>query len=165
MTGRDTTPGIAKTLAEVVVVVAQEVDPGIASSETALVAVAAVLEVAAADVARSATNATKWDTLHVIARRIWTGATAVTVSFYSFIASPSFHAVWQTHVYDRVYKSTPMQPIYRIEPCSKRRKVRWRSVLHCFTFSEIGIIVRSILAASPCSRVKYGSGRQPGRGT
>lgn len=76
MTGRDTTPGIAKTLAEVVVVVAQEEDPGIASSETA---VAAVLEVAAAaDVARSATNATKWDTLHVIARRIWTGATAVT---------------------------------------------------------------------------------------
>lgn len=68
MTGRDTTPAIAKTLAEVVA--AQE-DPGTASSEAV---------VAAADVARSATNATKWDTLHVIARRIWTGATAVTVA-------------------------------------------------------------------------------------
>lgn len=72
-------PAIAKTLAEVVV--AQE-DPGIVSSVAVVVVVAA-----AADVARSATNATKWDTLHVIARRIWTGATAVTVSFHSFIAT------------------------------------------------------------------------------
>lgn len=62
-------PAIAKTLAEVV---ADQEDPGIASS-AAVVVVAAV-----ADVARSAINATKWDILHVIARRIWTGATAVT---------------------------------------------------------------------------------------
>lgn len=68
MTGPDTTPGIAKTLAEVA---AGQEDPGTVSS---VVVVAA----AAVDVARSATNATKWDTLHVIARRIWTGATAVT---------------------------------------------------------------------------------------
>lgn len=76
MTGRATTPGIAKTLAEEVVAVAQAADPGTVSSETVEVVVpeAAV----AADVARSATNATKWDTLHVIARRIWTGATVVT---------------------------------------------------------------------------------------
>lgn len=64
VTGRDTMPGIAKTLVEAVAV--QE-DPGTASSEAAVVVVA-----------RNATNATKWDTLHVIARRIWTGATAVT---------------------------------------------------------------------------------------
>lgn len=67
MTGPDTTPGIAKTLAEVA---AGQEDPGTVSS--------AVVVAAAVDVARSATNATKWDTLHVIARRIWTGATAVT---------------------------------------------------------------------------------------
>lgn len=60
-------PAIAKTLAEAEA--AQE-DHGTASSEAAVVAVAA----------RSATNATKWDILHVIARRIWTGATAVTVA-------------------------------------------------------------------------------------
>lgn len=76
MIGRDTTPGIAKTLEEVVVVLvdAQE-DPGTVSSESVVVAVpAAPVPV----VARSATSATKWDTLHVIARRIWTGATVVT---------------------------------------------------------------------------------------
>lgn len=65
MTDPDTTPGIAKTLAEVA---AGQEDPVTVSSAV----------VVAADVARSATNATKWDTLHVIARRIWTGATAVT---------------------------------------------------------------------------------------
>lgn len=75
MTGRDTTPAIAKTLAEVVVV---QADPGTVSSVAAAVVVAVPEVVAAADVARSATNATKWATLHVIARRIWTGATAVT---------------------------------------------------------------------------------------
>lgn len=62
-------PATAKTLAEVVAALE---DHGTVSSE-AVVAAAAV-------VARSATNATKWDTLHVIARRIWTGATAVTVA-------------------------------------------------------------------------------------
>lgn len=59
-------PVIAKTLAAEVVVAARE-DP--ATDNSAVVA---------ADGARSATNATKWDTLHVTARRIWTGATAVT---------------------------------------------------------------------------------------
>lgn len=57
-------PAIAKMLVEEVV--ARE-DPATDSSA-----------VVAAAVARSATNATKWDTLHVTARRIWTGATAVT---------------------------------------------------------------------------------------
>lgn len=61
-------PAIAKTLAEAE---AAREDHGTVSSEAA-----AVVAVAA----RSATNATKWDTLHVIARRIWTGATAVTVA-------------------------------------------------------------------------------------
>lgn len=63
VTGRATMPAIAKTLAEAVA--AQE-DP--ATDSSAVVAA----------VAKSATNATKWDTLHVTARRIWTGATAVT---------------------------------------------------------------------------------------
>lgn len=63
-------PATAKTLAEVVAALE---DHGTVSSE-------AVVAAAAAVVARSATNATKWDTLHVIARRIWTGATAVTVA-------------------------------------------------------------------------------------
>lgn len=58
-------PAIARTLAEAV---AAREDP--ATDSSAVVAA----------VARSATNATKWDTLHVTARRIWTGATAVTVS-------------------------------------------------------------------------------------
>lgn len=65
-------PAIAKTLA--VVVVVQE-DPGIASSAAVVVVVPAA---AVVDVARSAINATKWDILHVIVRRIWIGATAVT---------------------------------------------------------------------------------------
>lgn len=58
-------PAIARTLAEEAV--AAREDPATDSS-------AAVVAV----VARNATNATKWDTLHVTARRIWTGATAVT---------------------------------------------------------------------------------------
>lgn len=61
-------PVIARTLAAEVAVAARE-DP--ATDNSAVVA---------ADGARSATNATKWDTLHVTARRIWTVATAVTVS-------------------------------------------------------------------------------------
>lgn len=62
-------PAIAKTLAEAE---AAREDHGTVSSEAAAVVVVVA--------ARSATNATKWDTLHVIARRIWTGATAVTVA-------------------------------------------------------------------------------------
>lgn len=63
-------PAIAKTLAEA----------GAAQEDHGTVSLVAAAAVAVADVARSATNATKWDTLHVIARRIWTGATAVTVA-------------------------------------------------------------------------------------
>lgn len=66
MTGRAIMPAIAKTLAEEAV--AAREDPARDSSAAVVVAV----------VVRNATNATKWDTLHVTARRIWTGATAVT---------------------------------------------------------------------------------------
>lgn len=69
-------PAIARTLAAEAV--AAREDPATDSSA-----------VVVADVARSATNATKWDTLHVTARRIWTGATAVTEAATSPVTAVS----------------------------------------------------------------------------
>lgn len=63
---------------EVVVEVAAPVDPVASAGSSEAAVVAAAVAVVVVDAARSATNATKWDTLHVTARRIWTGATVVT---------------------------------------------------------------------------------------